>query len=83
MSIERKKDLLKNSLVLRVQKDAEWTKSVEDAVRDDIGKILAQWLEATSAEGIGPKEVVSYLERLSLKLLEEKILIEEKTDAPA
>lgn len=72
---ERKHELLKNCLVLRVQKQDDWAAPIEEAVREELGKVISGWLQATETERVGPREAVAYLDRLWLLIQNEKLLL--------
>lgn len=74
MTPENKQELLKNCIVLKVQKQDDWARPVEDAVREELGKVLSSWLKATETEGIGPKEVVAYIDRLFTIMTQEVVV---------
>lgn len=74
MTPEKREELLKNSLVLRVQKDPSWARDVEEAVREELCKTISSWLRSTEKESIGPKEVILYLERLAALIRIENVV---------
>lgn len=74
MTPEKREETLKNSIVLMVQKQDDWSIPVQEAIKEELGKVINLWLKATETEKIGPKEAVMYLDRLWLRICEEPFL---------
>lgn len=73
MTPERRMQILKDSQVLKVQRDPNWASDIETSVKNELLSILKAWDNAAATENIGPQEARAYFNGLIIEIYNTKI----------
>lgn len=68
MTPEQRREILKNALVKKTQKDSNWANLIEVSIEGEIADVINKWHEAAQHEHIGPKEAVSHFVELRRRI---------------